>query len=107
MRFETVSGKARIAANSRTIGKIRNAAGDRFGLIDAVHELIRGSLKVFEHGFGRAHFEFSRCFDMELGHDAVIDDDSESLASRAHAKPAGVEFEAQCLAISPIAVSEH
>ena len=44
MRFETVSGKARIAANSRTIGKIRNAAGGRFGLIDAVHELIRGSL---------------------------------------------------------------
>jgi hypothetical protein len=44
MRFEPVSGKARIAANSRTIGKIRNAAGGRFGLIDAVHELIRGSL---------------------------------------------------------------
>jgi hypothetical protein len=44
MRFETVSGKARIAANSWTIGKIRNAAGGRFGLIDAVHELIRGSL---------------------------------------------------------------
>ena len=44
MRFETVSGKARIAANSRTIGKIRNAAGGRFGLIDGVHELIRGSL---------------------------------------------------------------
>jgi hypothetical protein len=44
MRFETVSGKARIAANSRTIGKIRNAEGGRFGLIDAVHELIRGSL---------------------------------------------------------------
>ena len=44
MRFETVSGKARIAANSRTIGKIRNAAGGRFGLIDAVHELISGSL---------------------------------------------------------------
>jgi hypothetical protein len=34
MRFETVSGKARIAANSWTIGKIRNAAGGRFGLID-------------------------------------------------------------------------
>ena len=46
MRFETVSGKARIAANSRTIGKIRNAAGGRFGLIDAVHELIRGSLSM-------------------------------------------------------------
>ena len=46
MRFETVSGKARIAANSRTIGKIRNAAGGRFGLIDAVHELIRGSLSL-------------------------------------------------------------
>ena len=46
MRFETVSGKARIAADSRTIGKIRNAAGGRFGLIDAVHELIRGSLIV-------------------------------------------------------------
>jgi hypothetical protein len=44
MRFETVSGKARIAANSWTIGKIRNAAGGRFGLIDAVHELISGSL---------------------------------------------------------------
>jgi len=44
MRFETVSGKARIAANSPTIGKIRNAEGGRFGLIDAVHELIRGSL---------------------------------------------------------------
>ena len=48
MRFETVSGKARIAANSRTIGKIRNAEGGRFGLIDAVHELIRGSLRQFE-----------------------------------------------------------
>jgi hypothetical protein len=46
MRFETVSGKARIAANSWTIGKIRNAAGGRFGLIDAVHELIRGSLSL-------------------------------------------------------------
>ena len=46
MRFETVSGKARIAANSRTIGKIRNAEGGRFGLIDAVHELIRGSLSI-------------------------------------------------------------
>ncbi len=44
MRFETVSGKARIAGNSWTIGKIRNAAGGRFGLIDAVHELIRDSL---------------------------------------------------------------
>ena len=43
MRFETVSGKARIAGNSWTIGKIRNAAGGRFGLRDAVHELIRGS----------------------------------------------------------------
>jgi hypothetical protein len=47
MRFETVSGKARIAANSWTIGKIRNAAGGRFGLIDAVHELIRGSLGIY------------------------------------------------------------
>ena len=46
MRFETVSGKARIAANSRTIGKIRNAEGGRFGLIDAVHELIRGSIDI-------------------------------------------------------------
>ncbi len=46
MRFEMVSGKARIAANSWTIGKIRNAAGGRFGLIDAVHELIRGSLSL-------------------------------------------------------------
>ena len=44
MRFETVSGKVRIAGNSWTIGKIRNAAGGRFGLRDAIHELIRGSL---------------------------------------------------------------
>ena len=51
MRFETVSGKARIAANSRTIGKIRNAAGGRFGLIDAVHELIRGSLSALRNRF--------------------------------------------------------
>jgi hypothetical protein len=49
MRFETVSGKARVAANSWTIGKIRNAAGGRFGLIDAVHELIRGSLMFCLH----------------------------------------------------------
>ena len=58
MRFETVSGKARIAANSRTIGKIRNAAGGRFGLIDAVHELIRGSLivprRVIDYRYTRA-----------------------------------------------------
>ncbi len=46
MRFDVVSGKARIAGNSWTIGKIRNAAGGRFGLIDAVHELIRGSLSL-------------------------------------------------------------
>ena len=46
MISETVSGKARIAGNSWTIGKIRNAAGGRFGLIDAVHELIRGSLAL-------------------------------------------------------------
>jgi hypothetical protein len=52
MRFEMVSGKARIAANSWTIGKIRNAAGGRFGLIDAVHELIRGSLNDDRNQFG-------------------------------------------------------
>jgi len=56
MRFETVSGKARIAANSRTIGKIRNAAGGRFGLIDAVHELIRGSLTQPEFNAAAYHY---------------------------------------------------
>ena len=59
MRFETVSGKARIAANSWTIGKIRNAAGGRFGLIDAVHELIRGSLS-YQYLFVRL-FAFVAC----------------------------------------------
>jgi len=44
MKSEMVGCKARIAANSGTIGKIRNIAGGRFGYIGAVHELIRGSL---------------------------------------------------------------
>ena len=64
MRFETVSGKARIAANSRTIGKIRNAAGGRFGLIDAVHELIRGSLTY--SSFPAAFFSLSRIASVTL-----------------------------------------
>ncbi len=44
MRFKIVNCKAQIAANSGTIGKICNAAVDDFKLIDAVHDLIRGSL---------------------------------------------------------------
>ncbi len=58
MRFETVSGKARIAGNSWTISKIRNAAGGRFGLTDAVNESIRGSLvSIFIFSF--SHFAWS------------------------------------------------
>jgi hypothetical protein len=44
MIFEMVACKAWIAGNSGTIGKIHNAAGEHFGFIGAVHELIRGSL---------------------------------------------------------------
>ena len=46
MRLKMVNCKAQIAANSGTIGKICNAAIDDFKLIDAVHDLIRGSLIV-------------------------------------------------------------
>ena len=44
MKFEMVACKTWIAGNSGTIGKIHNAAGEHFGFIGAVHELIRGSL---------------------------------------------------------------
>jgi hypothetical protein len=44
MIFEMVACKTWIAGNSGTIGKIHNAAGEHFGFIGAVQELIRGSL---------------------------------------------------------------
>ena len=44
MRFRITKCKAQIAGNSRTIAKICNAAIGDFGLIDADHELIRGSI---------------------------------------------------------------
>jgi len=44
MRFRITKCKAQIADNSRTIAKIYNAAIGDFGLINADHELIRGSL---------------------------------------------------------------
>ena len=44
MRFKIAKGKAQIAGNSQTIAKNCNAAIGDFGLIDADHELIRGSI---------------------------------------------------------------
>ena len=38
--------KAQIEGNSRTIAKICNAAVGDYGLIDADHELVRGSLRA-------------------------------------------------------------
>ena len=52
MRIKIAKCKAQIAGNSGTIGKICNAAVGDFKLIDAVHELIRGSLNsnsIYEH----------------------------------------------------------
>jgi len=45
---ELGDGKARITGNRWTIARIRNAAGGRFGLIDAVHKLIKRSLPRVE-----------------------------------------------------------
>ena len=44
MRFKIVKCKARNAVNIGYIYKFCNAAVDDFKLIDAVHDLIRGSL---------------------------------------------------------------
>ena len=46
MRFKIAKCKAQIAGNSRTIAKICNEAVGDFGLIDADHELIRGSFSI-------------------------------------------------------------
>jgi len=83
MRSETVSCKARIAGNSWTIGKIRNAAGGRFGLIDAVHELIRGSLTPAPLSFGYHHIDCRYDKDREQctdGH-AARDDEPDVVAA--------------------------
>ena len=44
MIFKITKCKVQISGNSRTIAKIFNAVVGDFGLIDADHELIRGSL---------------------------------------------------------------
>jgi hypothetical protein len=44
MRIKIAHCKAQTAGNSETIGKVWNAVVGDFKLIDAVHELIGGSL---------------------------------------------------------------
>ena len=46
VRVKMVRFRARIAANSRAIGKIRNAEVDHFELTATVHKLIRGFLSL-------------------------------------------------------------
>jgi hypothetical protein len=58
MIFEMVAGKTWIAGNSGTIGKIHNAAGEHFGFIGAVHELIRGSLYTGNHSSKQSDINF-------------------------------------------------
>ena len=53
LRGEIVQRKTRIAANSQSIGKIRNAAMGNFNRKNAFHELISGSLGCNKvHGRG-------------------------------------------------------
>jgi len=46
MRFKLAKAKAKIAANSKAIGKIGNADIGVFGLMETSHELISTSLSA-------------------------------------------------------------